>query len=691
MDEKEEIKKESINKEQNEKIVKNTKNIRKTNKKNTNKNANQNKVQSKNKNSKNSTKKREQATKKIKNANGQDNSKKVEKKIVVDSVGKVSVDEVSTEKQMLELEKVVQKEMKRIDKDELTQEIETIAKEENIDVKEKIIGLVEKKRKAIIVTYIVLIAVILLLVLSTVFAIMHASTNTILKNVTINNIPVGGMTKEEALEKIKKVYEDKKSYETKFAYETYEYGISPEKIEFTVDAPKSVDEAYLLGRDKNILENNLNIILNHFLNRNVVLDYKHNSEMLEKEVTQLESGIPAKIVQPSYDIDEKQLLIYPGQEGNSLNKESFKVKVIETFILKDKIEKIQIPLTRKKQDPIDIEKIHQEVYKKPENASYDEKTKKVTLEKSGIDFAISIEEAKKIILEKKEEYIIPLKIIEAEKKITDLGIDVFPDLLGTFETHYNASNTNRTSNLKIATSKINGVILAPGEVFSYNKTLGKRTIDAGYKAAGTYIGGKVVDDVGGGICQVSSTLYNAALLSNLDIVSRTNHGFTTSYSRPGRDATVYYGAIDFKFKNTNNYPIKIVASTSNGIQRVSIYGINEEKTTVKVTTHIHNVIKPPVEIKEVQGKEPGYEKVISSGQEGYDVSVYREVFVHGVSKGKKFVSKDSYRPMAKVIERAATRKAELPKTETPKSDVKEEEKKPEKEEKQDEEKEIKQP
>ena len=104
--------------------------------------------------------------------------------------------------------------------------------------------------------------------------------------------------------------------------------------------------------------------------------------------------------------------------------------------------------------------------------------------------------------------------------------------------------------------------------------VGKRTIDAGYRAAPIYSGGKVVDDIGGGICQVSSTLYNAALLSNMSITNRSNHSFITSYADPGRDATVYYGAIDFKFKNTTNYPVKIVASTENGIEEVAMYGIN---------------------------------------------------------------------------------------------------------------------
>ena len=104
----------------------------------------------------------------------------------------------------------------------------------------------------------------------------------------------------------------------------------------------------------------------------------------------------------------------------------------------------------------------------------------------------------------------------------------------------------------------------PGETFSYNKVVGARTISAGYKEAPIYLSGQVVDGLGGGICQITSTLYNAAVLANLEITQRTNHQFVPSYVRASRDATVVYGAIDFQFKNNRDYPIKLVCSVEIG-------------------------------------------------------------------------------------------------------------------------------
>jgi len=158
-----------------------------------------------------------------------------------------------------------------------------------------------------------------------------------------------------------------------------------------------------------------------------------------------------------------------------------------------------------------------------------------------------------------------------------IGTEAFPDCISTYKTYYSARDKDRTTNLKLAAEKINGTVVMPGETFSYNKVVGKRTIEAGYKNAAIYENGKVVDGLGGGICQISTTLYNAALYANLEIVSRSNHQFVPSYANAGRDATVVYGAIDFKFKNNRTYPIKITCSVKNGVAKFNIYGMWEQE------------------------------------------------------------------------------------------------------------------
>ena len=178
--------------------------------------------------------------------------------------------------------------------------------------------------------------------------------------------------------------------------------------------------------------------------------------------------------------------------------------------------------------------------------------------------------------EEKDEYVVPLKVLYPTVTTNMLGTEAFPDLLSTYSTNYSTRDTDRTTNLKLATSKINGTVLMPGETFSYNKVVGERTIAAGYKEAPIYVSGKVVDGVGGGICQITTTLYNAVVYANLEIVERTNHQFVPSYARASRDATVVYGAIDFKFKNNRDYPIKLVCSVANGTANFQIFGLKSE-------------------------------------------------------------------------------------------------------------------
>ena len=193
------------------------------------------------------------------------------------------------------------------------------------------------------------------------------------------------------------------------------------------------------------------------------------------------------------------------------------------------------------------------------------------------------------------------------------------------------------------------MILA-GETFSYNQTLGPRTPSAGYKNAKVYENGQVVDGIGGGICQISSTLYNATLMANLDIVERRNHQFVTSYVPEGRDATVVYGMTDFKFKNTRQYPIKIVASCQNGIATVAIYGIKEENEyTFSFSTKVVASIPFSTKYVEDSSLAPGEERIKQKGANGVKTETYITKSLNGKVISTKLLSKDTYDAMTKII------------------------------------------
>ena len=248
------------------------------------------------------------------------------------------------------------------------------------------------------------------------------------------------------------------------------------------------------------------------------------------------------------------------------------------------------------------------------------------------------------------EITIPLKYTEPKVKLKNLKIDVFPNKLSTFSTRFDQNNKDRSTNLSIAAAKIDGTILSPGEEFSYNKIVGERSIKAGYKEAKIYQGGQIIDGLGGGICQISSTLYNAVISANLDVTERYNHQFITSYVQPGRDATVAYGSKDFKFKNNRTYPIRIDVYISNGIAKVDIYGI-KEKDEKEVAIDVETITTIPYETKyQTDSSLPeGTEKLKQRGANGLIVKAYKAIKKNGITISKELLSKDTYNPLERII------------------------------------------
>ncbi len=430
-------------------------------------------------------------------------------------------------------------------------------------------------------------------------------------------------------------------------------------MELETNIIEKVQEACMIGRSGNIIENNYKIISILMNGKKLDLDINFNEEILESIFSNLDEEWEETFTDNSYYIDNDKLIIVRGKTGVIVDKEALKKKIIE--LVHEKIEGkeakiIEIPVITKVPEEIDIEKIQKEVYKEPKNASYDKSKNILTVHSDGVDFGISIEEAKKIISEQKEEYEIPLKIVKPEITTEMLGEDAFPDVLASFSTRYDASNKNRGTNIELAANEINGLVLAPGEKFSFNGKVGNTTAAKGYKLAGAYSAGELVQNYGGGICQVSSTLYNVVLYANLEIVERYNHSSVVSYLDPGRDATISYGSKDFKFANSRNYAVKIIARATNGILEMEIRGIKEKQEyEIEIVSQKTETIPCNVKYEYDSTLAPGEEIVKTYGANGAKSICYKIVKKNGIEISKEILSKDSYNPMVKVI-RTGTKK-----------------------------------
>lgn len=415
-----------------------------------------------------------------------------------------------------------------------------------------------------------------------------SSSDKIITGIYIKGVEVAGLTKEQAIEKVTNEFNNVLPNNLTVVHGEYETQLNLEDLGTNLNIEEAVNRAYNIGRDSNIFKNMGTIIKNLVSINNLDLNVTVNTEQCTSILNDISTKLPDTVVQSSYYVEGNKLIITRGKSGNVVDVtpsiENIKNKIQDLTYASSKIELVTVA---KEPDAIDIDKIHNEIYKEPVNAYYTTNPYVVYPHENGVDFNISVDEAKAMLNDVKDEYEIPLKYTAPSVTTNMIGTEAFPDLLAKFSTNYNARDTDRTTNLRLAAEKINGTVLMPGETFSYNTVVGERTIAAGYKEAAMYQNGEVVDGLGGGICQISTTLYNAVLYSNLEIVERRNHQFVPSYAKAGRDATVVYGSIDFKFKNTRNYPVKILCTVSGGVAKCEIYGLKENPDyDVEITSRV---------------------------------------------------------------------------------------------------------
>ena len=261
---------------------------------------------------------------------------------------------------------------------------------------------------------------------------------------------------------------------------------------------------------------------------------------------------------------------------------------------------VDLPVTQTPPQEPDFDTVHQDVYTEPKDAALDGTTHEIVAESVGLDFDPAQLKAAYDQAGEGETVSIPLTVTQPKETKASLSAKLFRDLLGKGTTKVGGSAA-RKNNVALSAKACNGVILLPGEVFSYNGTTGSRSADKGYQAAPVYVGGASTDEVGGGICQTSSTIYYAVLHTTLEVVERRSHMYNTGYVPAGMDATVYYGSTDFRFKNNTNYPVKIVTeSYDQGGSRyltVKIYGTNETGTYAVPKSTTYDQVTPTTQYK----------------------------------------------------------------------------------------------
>ena len=408
----------------------------------------------------------------------------------------------------------------------------------------------------------------------------------ILPNVSVAGVDVSNMTVEQARKAVDTaVSQQSGDIALTLSYE--DMSLTLNAADLAVDTDGSVQNAWQLGRESFFTGGPA--LLSHMLGASSQVPMVLPESSLDGALAEMEQTVSAGSEHSAYQLEGDALVMTKGvpvvtvdwSQVRSDTEEALQHAFRRRFSGEVSQVSSTVPLAASQsetQEP-DFDAIHRELYTEARDAQLDPGTMTVSDHTEGVDFDVQALKAAYQGAKGGETFSVPVTRTRPKVTREDLESQMFQDLLGEGTTQVSGS-ANRKYNVKLSAEACNGVILLPGEEFSYNTTTGSRSADKGYKNAPIYKAGQSVDDIGGGICQTSSTIYYAVLHTNLEVVERHCHQFNTGYVDLGMDATVFYGSLDFRFKNSTDYPIKIVTSSydSNGKRylNVKIYGTNPE-------------------------------------------------------------------------------------------------------------------
>ncbi|MGB9779680.1 VanW family protein [Caldanaerobacter sp.] len=445
-----------------------------------------------------------------------------------------------------------------------------------------------KKRNYFYLIVALALAVAFSFVLAYFYVLLNSSY--IAKGVFIEGLDVGGMEREEALNLLKEKFKIP-NFTIMAVYEGEFFEITSEDIGLYYDYEETVNRAYQVGREGNILERVKEIYTVGKEGKNFTLSLHYERKALDAFVKKIAEKIDKDPENASIRIVRGVKSITPEKPGVKVNKEETLKRMleeIETAIEGRQFSKIEVPVAFKK--------------------------------------------------------ILP--------QITKSMLDLINGRISTFSTVFNAEDVNRSDNLVVASRAIDGTLLLPGEVFSLNKALGPRVIERGYKEAPVIIDNKLVPALGGGICQVATTLYNAVLRADITIVERYHHSFPVAYVPPGQDATISGDVLDLKFKNSTNYPIYIESYIEGNKLFINIYGhVKNPSRWVDIQSEIVEKYEPEIKYVEDPNLPEGETVEEIKPQIGYKVNVYRLIYENGKLVKKEFLYKDLYKPVDGVIKK----------------------------------------
>lgn len=465
------------------------------------------------------------------------------------------------------------------------------------------------------------------------------NSSNIYDGVFIQDKAVGGYTKEELSEYLHDFYSEafNNTFIT-FSGPQFERTITISEMGIDIDIDAMTEKAYSIGREGTSIARLAKIAK---IKRNPVsveFILKSESERFNDFLDDIRQNTFREIIPSNIVITENQVILCTGLPGLEIDEEKL---ISDIFKAVKSLDSSNITLNILEKSPplLDIETTLTILNKPPVNAEF-VRTSRTTYEIKPHQMGLALDRAKlmEVVsyvenrkINEYEEIILPVEFIVPDITEGTLKSRLFSDTLASYTTYFttnNNNNYNRGINIGLAAESIDGTLLLPGEEFSFNKVVGPRTAQKGYRTAHIFVAGQIQDGTGGGVCQVSTTLYNAVLRANLEVTERHNHMFTVGYVPLGHDAAVSYGYADLVFTNTTAYPLRLTAEVSSGNALTFKIKSTNDYPGFKVKLATKTISTTPISVvyQDDYTLPKGTETVVEKGMEGYVVDTYIRVY-----------------------------------------------------------------
>lgn len=422
-------------------------------------------------------------------------------------------------------------------------------------------------------------------------ALLDPLDNRMAPGVTIGGLDVGGMTRKEARQALTAAAQETvlaEALPVSLPEETL--SLSPAELDVKLNTGKAVRAAFRVGRTEKDTATEISLTpyiqLNETAVRSLLQSYaqRYDTELTQATV-RMEGDMPElSTLRPAAEITGQTLVITLGLPTSHLDVEAALAEIkagyrsgiadcqnasygVTVAVIPEAVPEVP-----------NLVALYNQYLQNPTNDSLDMQNYNLVHGSYGYHF--NLVDAISVLGSAEYGETVSIPMVCFEPEIYGEGV-YFRDLLGSCDTKHN-TNENRNTNLRLLCAAIDGVILQPGQEFSYNEVVGERTAEKGYLPAPAYSGDRLVNSVGGGVCQGSSTLYNCVLLADLEVTKRVCHGASINYLPLGLDAAVNWKTTDFCFRNSSNFPIMLKAEVSGGYVRMKIMGTDEKDYYVKL-------------------------------------------------------------------------------------------------------------